>query len=574
MAERRDVARLSNASRQTNLTGWLSLLLVCIIILAPRLPGLDRFVTPDEPLWLTRSANFYSALAHGDLGATFQREHPGVPTMWLGAAGYTLRYPDYPAEGPREADYLPLDEFLNRADLPATPLEILQAGRIAVVLAHTLILGLAFVYARRSLGLPAALLGFGLIAFNPFHLANSRLLHLDALQTDLMLLSLLAFLRYQQVRGKTALLVSGIAAGLSWLTKSPALFLIPVVGLIGMYGLFTDLRREPAGSFWECVRRRMAPLLAWGLTGMATFFVFWPAMWVQPLQSLQGVFSMAEEYMAVGHGRPVFFGNRIFSDGQIPFTNWRFYPLSYLWRTTPVSLLGLLLAPLLFLGKAQDRQAQRLRGALACLLLSAALYTLVMQVGSKKFDRYLLPVFPLLDLVAAAGWLGGLSWLAGRMASFRRWVIPIGIGLVALQAAFSLPTYPYYLSYYNPLLGGSRDAPYVMQIGWGEGLDQAGRYLSQKPDAAELKVSAWYDLGSFSYFFPGQSQFIYIDDKTTDEQWRTQLSADYAVIYIHQWQRDTPRRLLRYLADQAPEHSIWLNGLEYVRIYRLPGETP
>jgi hypothetical protein len=45
----------------------------------------------------------------------------------------------------------------------------------------------------------------------------------------------------------------------------------------------------------------------------------------------------------------------------------------------------------------------------------------------------------------------------------------------------ALWTFPYYLSYYNPLMGGPRKAPQVMQIGWGEGLDQAGRYLDRNP---------------------------------------------------------------------------------------------
>lgn len=47
------------------------------------------------------------------------------------------------------------------------------------------------------------------------------------------------------------------------------------------------------------------------------------------------------------------------------------------------------------------------------------------------------------------------------------------------------------------------------------------------------------------------------------------LSSDYVVIYIHQWQRDIPKTVLDYLEQITPEHSVWIDGLEYARIYRI-----
>ncbi len=46
---------------------------------------------------------------------------------------------------------------------------------------------------------------------------------------------------------------------------------------------------------------------------------------------------------------------------------------------------------------------------------------------------------------------------------------------------------------------------------------------------------------------------------------------DYAIVYIHQWQRQKPKNLLTHLAPHTPEHTIWIDGLEYVRIYKLTG---
>ena len=73
----------------------LALLGVMLLFSLPRLFSLDRYVTPDEPKWLMRSANFFKALSDNDLKFTYQHEHPGVTVTWAGMAGFMRRYPQY-----------------------------------------------------------------------------------------------------------------------------------------------------------------------------------------------------------------------------------------------------------------------------------------------------------------------------------------------------------------------------------------------------------------------------------------------------------------------------------------------
>ena len=56
------------------------------LTLIPRLIGIDRFATVDEPYWLTAGANFYYALGQRHFAATVYDYHPAVTTMWLIAA--------------------------------------------------------------------------------------------------------------------------------------------------------------------------------------------------------------------------------------------------------------------------------------------------------------------------------------------------------------------------------------------------------------------------------------------------------------------------------------------------------
>ncbi|HJZ49146.1 MAG TPA: hypothetical protein VKE41_18340, partial [Roseiflexaceae bacterium] len=62
-------------------------LVIGLIALAPRALALGLFITDDEAnFWLTRSDLFLTAIRSGDYAATAITAHPGVTTMWLGAA--------------------------------------------------------------------------------------------------------------------------------------------------------------------------------------------------------------------------------------------------------------------------------------------------------------------------------------------------------------------------------------------------------------------------------------------------------------------------------------------------------
>jgi hypothetical protein len=102
-------------------------LFIALATLLPRAVGLDRFATPDEHLWLYRSANFYYALGQRDFASTYQKEHPGVTTMWAGMAGFLTRFPGYRGSGLGQIDSPQLDYYLRKIAL-VPPLEILVAS--------------------------------------------------------------------------------------------------------------------------------------------------------------------------------------------------------------------------------------------------------------------------------------------------------------------------------------------------------------------------------------------------------------------------------------------------------------
>ena len=548
----------------------LMLAFLALAIAGPRLVGLGRAVTPDEHLWLTRSADYYMALVQRNPAWTYRSEHPGVTVMWAGTAGFLVRYPQYRFSGMDRVDSNQFNSYMRKVK-DVSLLELLVAGRFFMVLGHTLILLVSFLYASRLIGPIPAFISFLLVAFEPYHVALTRLLHLDGLVGNLMLLSLLAFIAYAERRRAADLIVSAIAAGLGLLTKLPAVLLVPVVGLLALYAGWKDRGGQRIGALSRLIKPCLLALLAWGLVMVFTFVALWPAMWVRPVQTITTMVTQGAGHLETDSDVPRFFDGRIIPSKDFGIQYWYFYPVSYLYRSSPLVLVGLVLAAIAFLRKRTPLASSSARFVLLGLLLFAVVFTAVLGVGDKKFDRYLMPLYAPLDIIAGLGWSYPILALVKRPVHGILRFAPYGAALVviALQAFVTLRTYPYYLSYYNPLLGGARQAANVLPIGWGEGLDLAAQYLNKKPNVRKLEVISYYASGCFSYYFEGKIREASFSSEITEDDWQKFIGSDYAVIYVSQRQRKIASAILDYVVDLKPEHTIWINGLEYVWIYKL-----
>jgi hypothetical protein len=380
-----------------------------------------------------------------------------------------------------------------------------------------------------------------------------------------------AYLDYLERRKWYSLVASGAAAGLSFVSITPGFVLIPALTAVIVFSILW--KREPGRKLkiQDWVTRLIFPMALWGGISLLTIFIIWPAMWVKPVDTL---LSIARYTLSAAEGE---IGGAQFVEayeaaGEDTSSYFYFYPLTYLWRTTPIALVGLILGiGALFLRQSSTLLGSQTRRVLLLLLVYAGIYTLVMSLGGKKFDRYFLPAYLPLNMVAGAGWLALVSWLGQKVSPARRPILTavLLIGVAALQAFSALRTAPYYLTYYNPLLGGIRKAPAVMSIGWGEGLNEAALYLKSKPGFCDQRIISWYTnaYNWYSVSFGCDARPVEFRLDTSLEDYL--VNYDYAVIYINQRQRNFPPQLLNYLSEQQPEHSIWIDGVEYVRIYRL-----
>jgi hypothetical protein len=141
-------------------------------------------------------------------------------------------------------------------------------------------------------------------------------------------------------------------------------------------------------------------------------------------------------------------------------------------------------------------------------------------------------------------------------------VAPVAAVLAIVVAAWpAAATYPYFLAYFNPLFGGGPAAQRTIMVGNGEGLDQVATWLNAQPNASDL----WVISHSFDILQP----LIVASGESLRD--RVPSNADYVVLYRFQIQiAHSPRVLDEYLNRRTPEHVVWINGVEYARIYKGP----
>jgi hypothetical protein len=538
---------------------WVVPMGVFLMALLPRLIGLGTFLTADEDDQIMFAHLFLKYVLQGDFDRVFFLGYPGIPTLILGAGGVVFRYFFH------YANLLPLSWV--DADLMTTldqitvnwrtftfeyPLDFLWWVRMPMAIAAALSILGVFLLTRRLLNERLALLITLLIAFDPFILAHTRVIHVDAPSAYFMFLSFLAFILYLNKGGWRWLALAGIFAVLAVLSKTPAAILGPILLVSGIiYALL-----PPPGQLRSTYWKRLGVAMVVGLAFLAaTLYTFWPIV--------QRLVANVESVNRSPH----------LTAGTF-WTEWQsdLNPLYYLWvfpfHLTPLVTVGVLAGLVLTVVgvvayvRRQDTWPRQVLPLLLGLISYIAIFIAVTSLVSRRGDRYILPVyFPAAMLAALAWW-----WLAGFVPGFFKRVKITSMQIlgvaVALQMLFVLLYHPYYLAYFNPLMGGYRTAPYWVNVGWGEGLERAAAYLNEITGPEKPPVAAWYS-NQFAPYYHGPTADISNESAP--------LTADYAVFYINQVQRGFPSsEILTYFQQRDPVEVIEIGGIPYVWVYAGP----
>ena len=557
---------------------YILILLLLVVMVIPRLLELNSFVAVDEPAWLTRGGNFYYALGQREFQNTVYEYHPAVTTMWYVASAVFVYFPEYRGlgQGYFDVDKETFDPFLiKHGKLPITLLYISRLFQVAVIVLFILLI---FHFLSRLIGEEKAFLVAALTSSAPFFLGHSRLLSHEAMVAVFVLASIFGVMAYLEHEKKWYyLLLSAVSAAVAQLTKSSAMAMFPVIALMLAVSVFEKMKER---GFKSVLVDHLKIFGIWFALLALVYFILWPGMWVAPGKMLYEVYGNAFSY--------AFQGSRLQVTQELSPSQFRTdtvgttalgFVTSILESGTIVTWLGVLLAigSLLLRGKGALSSIEK--KIFVYLFTAAVMFVLLFSIAQGlNYRHYIMTGHVSVSAIAALGWAVWLGWLGMKWGTGNRlrvWMVG-AVLLIVLQLAEAAAFYPYYYTYYNPLMAALTGKPPASN--YGEGIEQAAAYLAQEPNAQSLKVFAYRGRGPFSYFFPGETIILnplFMDEPGMPAMFERLEQADYIVITDTLGLRSAGDALfVQNLNSIPPEHSIYIKGVSPIRIYRVADLPP
>jgi len=456
-----------NSEKRTGfLKKYLPEILVFIFFVLIRLPNLghDNFNT-DVWRWKARSYDFGNGISTGNFGLTLQKYHPGVTLMWLGSAGAKIT--SYVAQ--IKGQSLVADENISivfQLDKIQKILLVIMLGIATSFLFHAL---------RNLFGLKYSALSVLLLSLEPFYLGLTRMFHLEGMVSTFMSVSIVwLYYYFQDTEKRKRLILSGVFAGFSLLTKTSAFFLVLFTGLITILYFFRKEKFSIGGvkdikTFWLLLKKVtkgfIKVFLPWIISVVIVFCVLWPAMWVIPLEALKTLYLGVTDIGVEGDHFQFYFGNYVEDPGP------SFYFVVFGLRSSIYLIIG-------FFGALMVRKkvSEKIRNFMDFLLIFVFFYFIQLTVPTKKLDRYILPVFSAMSLISTMFFV----WVLDKIKFKKFWKKVLSL-IVFLIPAFFYNAYvhPDYLSYFNPMFGGLKTGVKVLEPKWLIGTEEILEYFSK-----------------------------------------------------------------------------------------------
>lgn len=448
-------------------------ILIFVLFILSRIPGMghDNFTT-DTWKWKSRSYDFGTGVFEMKFEKTLQKYHPGVTLMWIGTMGvkfYNLYY-----------------DLVYKTPPPDNNISVVFGLDFTQKLLLTIVISLALVSIYEALknifNYKVALLSVLFISLEPFYVSLTRVFHLEGLLSTFMLASTLWLYLYYLKNSNRYLLYSGIFAGLSILTKTTALYLLPFSFIfLLIVKLKENIHRTESGKFKfsHFLRIYLLPLSIWFFTLITTIFILWPALWVD----LVGVFeAIYRGITVIGIEREhiqYYFGRLVENPGI------SFYPVVFLYKSSVWLLLGII--GCLWVLKKLNKQE---RNFIIYLIFYSVFYIVAISIPGKKLDRYIVPSIASLSIIPV--FFYKVIW--STLDRFKKEKInPIKILFLLSYATLLIVTlvtmHPDYLSYYNPLFGGLRKGINVLEPKWLIGRGEIINYFSDIQNEGKFNKS-------------------------------------------------------------------------------------
>lgn len=328
--------------------------------------------------------------------------------------------------------------------------EHFSAGRYASAIVLSLSIAIAFYLASTLFSATVGLFAASILMLAPPFIAYGRVLGMDSPTTLMFLLVAVVFYRFANSKARVRdYILPGVVFGIGCATRyniTLAATFLPLAVI-----LFAPWKKD-----WK----KWVSLIVIPVIALLTFYLVWPYLWADPINN----FLLSFHHW--GQVKEWYLGQK---DAALPYS---YYGVYYL-VTTPVVILTLALIGVF--KPDYNRNKIYLLGLLLLPFLNS--FSGFIQNGI----RYILFVWIPLAIFAAIGFEYLLRLLKHRIIQ-----LVLIIALAGYMVFGVVSHYPYYLDYYNELVGGSKgnyDSKIMLFGWWGEGGKRSADYLNANAPA-------------------------------------------------------------------------------------------
>ena len=522
------------------------IVIVILVNLTLGLARLGNYSSVDEPYWTYgRITKFWNGIKAHNWKTTSVNDKPGITVAIISGAGLM------------EINPMPYKSLRGdvKTDAELRDINTINfAFRLPIYLFCVILLPFFYILLRKLFDQTTALIGFALIGLSPIILGISLIINPDSLLWIFLPLSFLSYLVFQRTESKKYLYWSGFLLGLALLTKYVANILYIFFFFLPFLEYILAEKKPELRSYLK------KSLLHYGILvgiSMATYFLLYPATWVNPKILLDGTF-LSQAFRTTW---PLFVGLVVFILGDTfllknkltkwtldtfsthkhilirsvailflagiiftmlnTYTGMRIFDTaatlaspkgeshslllyadkitadiySLIFGISPIALLGLIVALLLGVKKKWlDSYEAKIVFFFSLFILFYYLASTVNSVVATV--RYQIVLYPFAFIISAIG----LSYILSMKKVSRHITSLAGVALIIALSIWSLLSVrPFYFAYTSALLP---EKYFVNLKDMGDGSYEAASYLNSLPNPEKLTV--WSDKGAVCAVFKGK----------------------------------------------------------------------
>ena len=364
---------------------------------------------------------------------------------------------------------------------------ILRLARMPVIVVFLALCFAVYWFVRDTTGSErAALAAFALTGFCPTLLAHGRLATVDMGVTFFGFAATALLLRLLRAPSRGIAVAAGVALACALATKVSGALLVPFFAVVIAWWFVRQRAERRAQNVKQRAERRgqsaeanhdephvgstsaLCPLPSALWTAALTSIAAFMAIYLLLARSADLTLPFRAYLSEVRAVREFYVANPLpqFLLGEFSQKGWPHYYLVAIAVKTPLPALSLLM--LAIIPAVRTRRFE----VVVCALF-AVLFLLVSAFSSLNLGiRHVLPIYPFVYAACAMA-------LFDPATEAKRELVIAATALVVAQVIVAVIAYPSYLSYFNPLIGDSRNADRVLidsNLDWGQDLRRLGQW--------------------------------------------------------------------------------------------------